>query len=103
MLVINKKRIKFITLILIFSISIYLIDGMTIKEKETVEVTSTPTSNKVIIVDAGHGTPDEGAESKNGTTEAEINLKIALKLQNLLEQNGSTVLLQDLIVMQYMI
>ena len=34
MLVINKKRIKFITLILIFSISIYLIDGMTIKEKE---------------------------------------------------------------------
>lgn len=93
MLVINKKRIKFITLILIFSISIYLIDGMTIKEKETVEVTSTPTSNKVIIVDAGHGTPDEGAESKNGTTEAEINLKIALKLQNLLEQNGSTVLL----------
>ena len=52
MLVINKKRIKFITLILIFSISIYLIDGMTIKEKETVEVTSTPTSNKVIIVDS---------------------------------------------------
>lgn len=34
-----------------------------------------------------------GAESSNGTTEAEINLKIALKLQNLLEQSGCTVLL----------
>lgn len=36
---------------------------------------------------------DEGAESSNGTTEAETNLKIALKLQNLLEQSGSTVIL----------
>lgn len=34
-----------------------------------------------------------GAESSNGTTEAEINLKIALKLQTLLEQSGCTVLL----------
>lgn len=34
-----------------------------------------------------------GAESSSGTTEAEINLKIALKLQNLLEQSGSTVVL----------
>ncbi len=41
----------------------------------------------------GHGSPDEGAESKYGTTEAEINLKIALKLQNLLEQSGATVIL----------
>ena len=36
---------------------------------------------------------DEGAESSNGTTEAEINLKIALKVQNFLEQTGSTVIL----------
>ena len=34
-----------------------------------------------------------GAESSKGTTEAETNLKIALKLQNLLEQSGSTVIL----------
>lgn len=34
-----------------------------------------------------------GAESSNGTTEAETNLKIALKLQNLLEQSGSSVIL----------
>ena len=41
----------------------------------------------------GHGVPDEGAQSSRGTTEAETNLKIALKLQNLLEQGGSTVVL----------
>ena len=39
------------------------------------------------------GTPDEGAESNNGVTEAEINLRIALKLQNLLEQSGAKVIL----------
>lgn len=34
-----------------------------------------------------------GAESTNGTTEAQTNLKITLKLQNLLEQSGATVIL----------
>ena len=34
-----------------------------------------------------------GAVSKNGVSEADINLKIALKLQNLLEQSGATVIL----------
>ncbi len=41
----------------------------------------------------GHGTPDEGASSDEGITEASINLKIALKVQNLLEEAGSTVIL----------
>lgn len=41
----------------------------------------------------GHGKPDEGAESSNGTTEAQTNLKIALKVQSLLEQSGATVIL----------
>ena len=34
-----------------------------------------------------------GAESRNGTNENTINLKIALKVQNLLEQSGATVIL----------
>ena len=34
-----------------------------------------------------------GAESSKGTTEAATNLKISLKLQNLLEQSGCTVIL----------
>ena len=36
---------------------------------------------------------DEGAESSAGTTEAQTNLQIALKVQNLLEQSGATVIL----------
>ena len=35
----------------------------------------------------------DGAVSKDGISEAEINLKIALKLQNLLEQSVETVIL----------
>lgn len=35
----------------------------------------------------------DGAVSENGISEAEINLKISLKLQNLLEQSGATVIL----------
>lgn len=65
----------------------------TAQTKETIPTVSLPVSNKVIVIDAGHGVPDEGAQSSNGTTEAETNLKIALKLQNLLEQSGSTVIL----------
>ena len=34
-----------------------------------------------------------GAQSSNGTTEAQTNLKIALKVQSLLEQSGATVIL----------
>lgn len=59
----------------------------------TVETVSLPVTNKVIVIDAGHGIPDEGAESQNGVSEAKINLNIALKLQKLLEQSGAIVIL----------
>lgn len=62
-------------------------------QEETLPTVSFPVSNKVIVLDAGHGIPDEGAESSNGTTEAQTNLKIALKVQSLLEQSGATVIL----------
>ena len=41
----------------------------------------------------GHGGEDGGAVSKSGVVESNINLAIALKLQNLLEQSGCTVIL----------
>jgi len=63
------------------------------KNETTQSTVAIPTSGKVIVIDAGHGVPDEGAQSSRGTTEAETNLKIALKLQNLLEQSGCTVIL----------
>ena len=95
MVILSKRRILIIIFCLIIGISTFLIKTsvINIDNKKTSEVTAVPASGKSIILDAGHGTPDEGAESKSGTTEAEINLKIALKVQNLLEQTGSTVIL----------
>lgn len=95
MIIINKKRILFITSIALASIFIFTFVLQTAKfdKQSTVPTVSLPVSNKVIVLDAGHGIPDEGAQSSNGTTEAESNLKIALKVQNLLEQSGAIVIL----------
>lgn len=97
MLILSKKRIAIILCMVcvsLYAFSFKIANNMTdITTEKTAETVATPVSNKVVIVDAGHGTPDEGAESNSGTTEAELNLKIALKLQNLLEQSGCTVLL----------
>ena len=95
MVILSKKRILIIIFCLIIGISTFFIKTSitNIDDKELAEVTAVPASGKTIILDAGHGTPDEGAESKNGTTEAEINLKITLEVQKLLEQSGSTVIL----------
>lgn len=94
MYVINRKRISIILVCLLLGIFAYSYEGTKINlDQELQQTSSTPVSGKVIVVDAGHGVPDEGAESSRGTTEAETNLKIALKLQNLLEQSGCTVIL----------
>jgi len=91
MIFFTKKRLVILGIFLLLVISICVI--MQFKEPETKETVALPVSNKVIVVDAGHGEPDGGAVSSNGISEAEINLKIALKLQNLLEQSGATVIL----------
>ena len=90
MLIIRKKRILFIT----FMIMISIINHEIITNKEdTLEIVSLPVTNKTIVLDAGHGFPDQGAESLNGVTEASINLIITKKVQTLLEQSGCNVVL----------
>ena len=90
MIVLNKKTIR-IFVLSVFGIALGL--SVITDRKEAVPTVSLPVSGKTIVIDAGHGKPDEGAESSTGTTEAETNLKIALKIQNLLEQSGSSVVL----------
>lgn len=46
-----------------------------------------------ICVDPGHGGPAPGASSCAGISEAEINLKIGLKLKDVLEKYGATVIM----------
>ena len=92
MLVLSRQRLSLIIGCLFVSIFAFMFVNSK-KDEYTVPTVSLPISGKTIVVDAGHGVPDEGAESSNGTTEAETNLKIALKLQELLEQSGCTVIL----------
>lgn len=85
-----KKRI------LLLVISFGLIVFITLygaKDVKFVQTMAFPVTNKVIVIDAGHGKPDSGAENENGVSEEAINLKIALKLQQYLESSGATVLL----------
>lgn len=98
MFIISRKRISLILICFLIGISVYSYQGIKTGTQERVEetieeATATPVSGKVVVLDAGHGTPDEGAQSSKGTTEAETNLKIALKVQSLLEQSGAIVIL----------
>ncbi len=93
MIVLNRKRISLMLLIILLGIFTFSYNKEEVELEKEQLVTATPVSNKVIVLDAGHGIPDEGAQSSNGTTEAETNLKITLKLQKLLEQSGCTVIL----------
>ena len=101
MIVVNKKRMLLIVFTLIMSISVCQMNTKNIEKvnkyienkENTKMVNAVPVSNKVIVIDAGHGNPDGGAVGNTGTIEADINLKIALKLQKVLEESGAVVIL----------
>ena len=92
MLYIRKNKIYF-TLIIMAVFFASFISSLLIRKEETTATVSLPISNKTIVLDAGHGAPDEGAESVNGVSEASINLSITRKVQTLLEQSGCNVVL----------
>ena len=89
MIVISKKKILLISSVIMIFIFAFVFQTAKIGNNSSVPTVSLPVSSKTIVIDAGHGVPDEGAQSSSGTTEAESNLKIALKVQNLLEQSRS--------------
>jgi len=92
MIVFLDRRKVLMMIIAMFSFSAILCTSMNITKK-SVLTSSTPVSSKIVVLDAGHGKPDEGAQSKNGVTEEKTNLLIVLKLQKLLEESGCTVIL----------
>ena len=85
--IIEKKMIILISLIIFLNILLYLGYNKVMSTSQTI------TLNRAIIIDAGHGGIDGGALGHSGVKESDINLKIALKLRTLLEQNGAIVLL----------
>lgn len=84
-----KKIYLWIIVAMVMMCSLFLYANCNI----AISANSTPITNRVIIIDAGHGQPDNGTSSKNGVTEQRINLDIVLKLQSLLEQSGAKVIL----------
>ena len=88
-----KKRIVFVIFFVCLSICSYVIIDVIERSNKIITTNALPITNKTVIIDAGHGSPDEGAIGFNGTTEAAINLEIALKLQKLVEQSGAKVIL----------
>lgn len=69
MFIIYKKRIKIIfgcILLGVLAFTFQVADMNKFKEKNSmnaVVTTATPVSGKTVVLDAGHGKPDEGAQS----------------------------------------
>ena len=59
MLVLSKKRLSFIVECLFIAIFLFMFISAK-KENNTLPTVSLPISGKTIVVDAGHGVPDEG-------------------------------------------
>lgn len=84
---------KFLIFGIFVFILIYIFIIVNTKNNVTVSTMCIPITSKKIIIDAGHGSPDEGAQNENGVTEAKINLQIAKKLENLLKSGASDVIM----------
>ena len=59
MLVLSKKRISLILSCVLIAVFTFMLSKENATE-QVVETVSLPVSGKTVIVDAGHGVPDEG-------------------------------------------
>ena len=59
MLILDKKRLSLTFLIVILGIFTYSYQDAKEELEKSQIVTATPVSGKIVILDAGHGTPDE--------------------------------------------
>lgn len=62
-----------------------------ISSDSTQSVSAPVTCNKIIVIDAGHGSPDGGAVGKSGVEEKDLNLIISGKIGDLLIRSGAKV------------
>lgn len=59
MIVLSKKRITLILTCILVGIFTFILQSVDLQNKETIPTVTLPVSGKTIIVDAGHGVPDE--------------------------------------------
>ncbi len=86
----DRRYLLILTLLLGYLTALW---GMLCAWNSTLTVGGTPARPSVIIIDAGHGGFDGGAEAVNGAVEKDINLPIALKLRDLLTVYGFDVIM----------
>lgn len=85
----NKVKIKFMMTVSLVAILGVIAAGTYLIERfNTVETLSTNIKNMTVIVDAGHGGVDGGTQAADGTLEKDLNLQIALKVNNFLTSFG---------------
>lgn len=82
----NKNKVYIYLCIIIIILTIFFISCY-IKDNKLLNV-FTPITGRKVVIDAGHGKPDEGAIGYLNTTEQKLNLEISQKLQNIIEQTG---------------
>ncbi|QGG49146.1 N-acetylmuramoyl-L-alanine amidase [Heliorestis convoluta] len=61
--------------------------------EQAIEAISEAVKGKVVVLDAGHGGQDGGAKGKQGTLEKDINLQVAKRVAQYLEEYGVTVVM----------
>ena len=66
MIVLNKKRIMLVVSSIFLSVFVFMLTSTNDKNQNSyISTVSLPVSGKTIVIDAGHGVPDEGAESSS--------------------------------------
>lgn len=91
MLILTKKDIIFgIMAVLIITCSIMAPITINSEIRETMSLESDVLT---VVIDAGHGEPDGGAVSESGVKESTLNLEIAKKVQEQLEEEGIKVIM----------
>ena len=81
----NKIVLSAILVLILGSVSF---GSVAVSKMMAVNASSSQTINTTVIIDAGHGGPDGGTSADDGTLEKNINLQIALKLENILKSMG---------------
>lgn len=92
----RKKKIEWVMsgiMLLVFCITVLITDGSVNKIFAFRNMGEKNEYKKIVVIDPGHGGYDPGKVGINGELEKDINLKIALKVRELLVNQGYNVVM----------
>lgn len=93
---VHIKTRMFLLGILITIFGILSVGSVYTFSQKAIDASSDTVRYKTVIIDAGHGGVDGGTSADDGTLEKDLNLQIALKLNEMLKSFGvKTVLIRD--------